>query len=406
MASIRVTNKLSKNQPEKPQRAGSLFSFSSFHFLDDGFADSIYLLLPFIAAELHLSFSQVGLLKGVFSGAMSLFQLPMSLLGEKVGELTVIAGGNFGLTGGFLLLSLAYSFPAILFCLIFSKATAGGQHALGSSILSKVFESSGRRAAMGTYNFAGDIGKVCIPFLVATAINLWGWRQGIYVLSIAGRAAGCVLWILAIKIRTAPPLAKTIAKSVQKDSRWGIQNWKSFSALLTIGILDLSVRNVLLTFLPFLLLVKGIPESKFGYALTLLFAGGAAGKFICGILAERFGIISMVISTEALTAVGILALLWTSSPVILILLPLVGIVLNGTSSVLYATVAEIISPGGRSRGYGLYYAITQSFGALSPMIFGLVTDSFGLSFTLLATTLMALVTIPLSKFLVIERKKV
>jgi MFS family permease len=394
------------NQPEKTQRAGSLFSFSSFHFLDDGFADSIYLLLPFIAAELHLSFSQVGLLKGVFSGAMSLFQLPMSLLGEKVGELTVIAGGNFGLTGGFLLLSWAYSFPAILFCFIFSKAAAGGQHALGSSILSKVFESSGRRAAMGTYNFAGDIGKVCIPFLVATAINLWGWRQGIYVLSIAGMAAGCVLWILAVKIRATPPLAKTIAKSVQKDSRWGIQNWKSFSALLTIGILDLSVRNVLLTFLPFLLLVKGIPESKFGYALTLLFAGGAAGKFICGILAERFGIISMVISTEALTGVGILALLWTSSPVILILLPLVGIVLNGTSSVLYATVAEIISPGGRSRGYGLYYAITQSFGALSPMIFGLVTDSFGLSFTLLATTLMALVTIPLSKFLVIERKKV
>jgi FSR family fosmidomycin resistance protein-like MFS transporter len=393
------------NQPEKPQRAGSLFSFSSFHFLDDGFADSIYLLLPFIAAELHLSFSQVGLLKGVFSGAMSLFQLPMSLLGEKVGELTVIAGGNFGLTGGFFLLSLAYSFPAILFCLIFSKAAAGGQHALGSSTLSKVFESSGRRAAMGTYNFAGDIGKVCIPFLVATAINFWGWRQGIFVLSIAGMAAGCVLWILTAKISTAPPLPKRIVKSVQKDSRWGIQNWKSFSALLTIGILDLSVRNVLLTFLPFLLLMKGIPESQFGYALTLLFAGGAGGKFVCGILAERFGIVSMVISTEALTAVGILALLWTSPTLMLILLPLVGIVLNGTSSVLYATVAEIISPGGRSRGYGMYYAITQSFGALSPIIYGLVTDSLGLSFTLLATTLMALVTIPLSKFLVIKPKK-
>src|SRR5512136_1419028 len=180
---------MSNHATQTGKKARALFSFCAFHFIDDGFADSIYLLLPFIAAELHLSFSQVGLLKGVFSGAMSLFQLPMSLLGEKVGELTVIAGGNFGLTGGFLLLSMAYSFPTILFCLIFSKAAAGGQHALGSSTLSKVFESSGRRAAMGTYNFAGDIGKVCIPFLVATAINLWGWRQGIFVLSIAGMAA-------------------------------------------------------------------------------------------------------------------------------------------------------------------------------------------------------------------------
>jgi MFS family permease len=184
------------NQSEKPQRAGSLFSFSSFHFLDDGFADSIYLLLPFIAAELHLSFIQVGLLKGVFSGAMSLFQLPMSLLGEKVGELNVIAGGNFGLTGGFLLLSLVYSFPAILFCLIFSKAAAGGQHSLGSSILSKVFESSGRKAAMGNYNFAGDVGKVCIPFLVATAINLWGWRREFLFFPLLGwqQGASFGLW--------------------------------------------------------------------------------------------------------------------------------------------------------------------------------------------------------------------
>src|SRR5208337_554579 len=77
--------------PEPRQRGKSLFSFCAFHFIDDGFADSIYLLLPFIAAELHLSFSEVGLLKGVFSGAMGLFQVPMSLLGERIGELTVIA---------------------------------------------------------------------------------------------------------------------------------------------------------------------------------------------------------------------------------------------------------------------------------------------------------------------------
>lgn len=387
----------------KGQRARSLFSFSAFHFLDDGFADSIYLLLPFMATELHLSFSEVGLLKGVFSGAMSLFQLPMSLLGEKVGGLFVVAAGSIGLTGGFLFLSMAYSFPAIFFCLVLAKATAGGQHALGSSAISKVFESSGRRAAMGTYNFAGDIGKVCIPFLVAMAINLWGWRQGIFTLSIAGMAASALLWILISKKRTNPPL--TLAKPAQESSRWGISNLKSFSALLTIGILDLSVRNVLLTFLPFLLLMKGIPVTQLGYALTLLFAGGAAGKFVCGILAERFGIVPMVVGTEALTAAGIFSLLWTPPTIMWTLLPLVGIVLNGTSSVLYAAVAEIISPGGRSRGYGLYYAITQSFGALSPIIYGLVTDSLGLSFTFITTALMALVTLPLSKFLVMERKK-
>src|SRR4030065_310974 len=103
------------------KKVRSLFSYCAFHFIDDGFTDSIYLLLPFISAELNLSFSQVGLLKGVFSGTMGLLQVPLSLLGERIGELTVIAIGTFGLAGGFLLLSMVYTFPAIFLSLIFAK---------------------------------------------------------------------------------------------------------------------------------------------------------------------------------------------------------------------------------------------------------------------------------------------
>jgi MFS family permease len=139
--------------------------------------------------------------------------------------------------------------------------------------------------------------------------------------------------------------------------------------------------------------------SLFGFALTLLFVGGAVGKFACGVLAEWLGIIPMVVGTEVLTTVGILSLYWSSPSVIWFLLPLVGIVLNGTSSVLYATVAEIISPSGRSRGYGLYYAITLGCGAISPVIYGLVTDFLGLSFTIISTASMVLLTIPLTRYL-------
>ncbi len=380
------------------KKAQSLFSFSAFHFIDDGFTDSIYLLLPFIAAELNLSFSQVGLLKGVFSGSMSLLQVPLSLLGERIGELVVIALGTFGLASGFLILSSVYTYPAILLSLIFAKGMGGGQHGLSSSLLSRVFEISGRRAAMGTYNFSGDLGKVCFPFLLTLMINWWGWRNAVFNLSILGLIAGAVLWGLARK--NAPPLlSPSRERMVSKKSDWGIRNRKSFSALLTIGVIDIMTRNALLTFLPFLLLRKGIPAAQIGYALTLLFAGGAVGKFTCGVLAEWFGIIPMVVGTEVLTSAGILCLTWFEPSMIWILLPFVGIVLNGTSSVLYATVAEIISPMARSRGYGLYYAITLGSGAVSPMVYGLLTDSLGLSFTIISAALMVLLTIPLSRYL-------
>jgi len=386
-------------QSERGARARSFFAFCAFHFVDDGFTDCIYLLLPFLATEFNLSFSQVGILNGVFSGSMSLFQVPLSLLAERIGELTVVGAGTFGLTGGFLLLSRAATFPGIFLSLIVAKGTAAGQHGLSSSVLSKVFEVSGRRTVMGTYNFSGDIGKVCLPFLLTLMINLWGWRQGVTILSIGGFAAGVLLWSLAGKRSGPPPPVHREKRAAPKAKGWGIRNRKSFTALLTIGVIDISVRYALLTFLPFLLLKKGIPVAHVGFGLTLLFAGGALGKFACGVLAEWFGIIPMVVGTEALTAAGILSLVWLPLPWVWIILPMVGVVLNGTSSVLYATVADIISPEARSRGYGLYYAVTLGSGAVSPMVFGLITDSLGLSATLAVTALMILVTLPLSRFL-------
>lgn len=386
------------NKIENNKRNRSLFSFCAFHFLDDGFTDSIYLLLPFIAAELSLSFSEVGLLKGIFSGSTSLFQFPLSLLGEKTGELIVIVIGTFGLTVGFLILSQVHTFSAILFAFIFAKTLGAGQHGLSSSILSKVFEVSGRRAAMGTYNFSGDLGKVSIPLLLTILINLWGWRQATFLLAILGIAGGGVLYGLAPKRKKEVPSLQSQKAPLEKRS-WGLKDRNSFSALLTIGILDMAVRNVFLTFLPFLLLQKGIPPAQVGFSLTLIFAGGAAGKFICGLLAERIGIIPMVVGTEILTAAGILILTLLPLSGIWVILPMVGIALNGTSSVLYATVAEMFNPASRARGYGLYYAITLGAGAVAPMVFGLLTDSMGLSFTIVMTALMVLLTIPLSRYL-------
>ena len=362
------------------------------------------ILLPFIAAELNLSFSEVGLLTGVFSGAMSLLQFPLSLLGERIGELTVVGAGTFGLAGGFFLLSRAYTFPLIFLSLIVAKGTAAGQHGLSSSILSKVFEVSGRRAAMGTYNFSGDLGKVCLPFLLTLMINLWGWRHAISILSIGGFAVGVLLWSLVGERKGSLSFPRTEEKLVPKGRGWGIQNRGRFSALLAIGIIDLSARYALLTFLPFLLLQKGIPVAEVGFGLTLLFAGGALGKFACGFLAEWFGIIPMVIGTEVLTAAGILSLTLSPASVIWILLPMVGVVLNGTSSVLYATVAEIIPPISRSRGYGLYYAITLGSGAISPMVCGLLTDFLGLRVTIMGTALLVLLTLPLSRYLSKDHK--
>ena len=81
------------------------------------------------------------------------------------------------------------------------------------------------------------------------------------------------------------------------------------------------------------------------------------GKSVCGAAAERLGIIRTVILTEAGTGLGILAVLIIPLRSILALLPALGVALNGTSSVLYGTVADLVVPQRRSRAYGSSYTL-------------------------------------------------
>jgi MFS family permease len=160
-------------------------------------------------------------------------------------------------------------------------------------------------------------------------------------------------------------------------------------------MIDTATRTALLTFLPFLLLAKGLTVAGMGIALAVLFAGGAAGKFVCGLVAERVGIIRTVVLTELATACGIALIALGPLGVALgVLLPL-GIALNGTSSALYATVADLVLPERRARAYGLYYTLVVSASAAAPLVYGALGDAMGVVATLLVTSAVVLSTVPL-----------
>jgi len=118
-----------------------------------------------------------------------------------------------------------------------------------------------------------------------------------------------------------------------------------------------------------------------GPALAAASAGGATGKFFCGLLCERVGIIRTVVVTEAAAGLGILLLLVLPLKPALLLLPVVGIALKSTSSVLYGTVPELVEPERRSRVYGPFHTIGIGAGVLAPPLFGILSDAAGVPAT-------------------------
>jgi MFS transporter, FSR family, fosmidomycin resistance protein len=369
---------------------------SSTHFVHDGFSDILYVLLPVWAGEFGLSLFQVGILRSAYTGGMALFQIPAGLLAERWGERRLLAAGTAATALGFIAAGTAGGFLSLAVLLALAGLGSGVQHPLSSALVSRAYETGPRRAALGTYNFAGDLGKVVVPAVVALAATVIGWRWAAAGFGVVGIAAAFTILIVLVRLAAGgpPPVAATPVR-MAAPSGWGIRDARGFQALSAIAVIDNSTRTALLTFLPFVLIGKGLTVAGVGGALALLFAGGAIGKFVCGVAAERVGIIRTVVLTEGATSIGILAVLVAPLPVALALLLPLGIALNGTSSVLYATVADLVTADRRSRAYGLYYTISIGASSLGPTVYGVVGDAFGAGTTLLLVGVIVLVTIPL-----------
>src|SRR5262245_33876282 len=116
-----------------PRPRAVLFLASCAHFVHDGFADILYVLLPIWAREFELTFGQVGAIRTVYTGAMALFQIPAGLLAERWGERRLLAAGTVVTGAGFVAAGWAGGVAALLVLLLIAGLASGVQHPLAST---------------------------------------------------------------------------------------------------------------------------------------------------------------------------------------------------------------------------------------------------------------------------------
>lgn len=359
------------------------------HALHDGFTDMIYVLLPVWQTEFALSYAALAALRGVYAGMMAVFQVPASWLAERgLGGRTVLAAGTVLSALGYALAGFSVGLATLCAALALSGLGSSTQHPLASAAVSRAYGSRAR-GPLGVYNFSGDLGKAALPALLALLVTAMSWRSALWVMAAVGAAGAAAVWTLLPRTDTAAP---AVDRSEGAD-RGG------FGLLLAIGILDSGVRMGFLTFLPFLLEAKGAELPLIGFAFTLVFLSGAAGKFACGWLGARLGVLATVLATEIGTAAAIGAALVLPLPLTLVLLPVLGVMLNGTSSVLYGTVPELVPRGSEARSFALFYTGTIGSGALSPVLYGFIGDLMGYEWGIAAAAGAALLTCPLALLL-------
>ncbi|PKB60870.1 MAG: hypothetical protein BZY79_06760, partial [SAR202 cluster bacterium Casp-Chloro-G4] len=96
------------------QSRRTLYFGSIMHIWNDLYFALLYPLLLLIEEDMGLTFTEVGLLRSIFSGASGVLQIPAGFMAESMGEFWLLLGGNIWVSVGLVGMALSPVFIVLL----------------------------------------------------------------------------------------------------------------------------------------------------------------------------------------------------------------------------------------------------------------------------------------------------
>ena len=394
-----------------------LLMVSLGHLLNDMFQAVIPAIYPMIKESLGLSFMQIGAITLTNQITSSLLQPMVGYFSDKYPRpYGLVVGMCFTLTG-LLLLSVAESFPLVLFSVAFvgvgssvlhpesskvAQLASGGakgcasreqsQAHLDSAEAQPALASIGKGMAQSIFQIGGNVGRAIGPVAVALIVIPHG--QG----SIRWFAllAVVAIWLLA---KIGSWYKKQLEIYGKSKSKYDIENVSRLSkhqiiaALLVLLVLmfskDFYTAN-LQSYLTFYMIDKfGLSVTASQYVLFAYLVSTAIGLLIGGEVGDRYGRkyviwVSILGSSPFALLLPYCDLTWT-----IILVILVGMVMSSAMSAILVYATELL-PGNVGMISGAFFGLAFGLGGIGSALFGWLADYSSIQYVFQLTAFLPL----------------
>ena len=386
-----------------------------YHILVDGLFDTVPVVLSFMALAYGSGEADVGLVVSLGTALSTVAGLGTGWVSRRFG----FSGSVALLTGiagvGFAGAALAGGMVAAGACLMLPMAGFATFHNLSFSYLTSNTERRRLGRVMSDFTALGDVGRIPLVSFAAFAAayslgSLPGWRA--VCLAYAALALCAALWLFCAKSTfdapAAPaaeasgpapnadaaqaepsPAAQQAAAQQAPEQRAArrnpfaafaiLKNRAVFLAMLA-SMLNAFSNDRIFTFLPLLLVAKGIDAKTIGSFALGFTLGSFAGKMACGRLIDIFGTRKIFIFAGLTLTLLLGALLHSDNLALTILAALaIGIVTKGTVPVIQTIITE---PVQGAQAYEAIFSV-NSFGRgvtniLTPTLFGGMASLWGM----------------------------
>ena len=387
--------------------AGRALLASVLGYAMDGF-DLLILgfMLPVIAVDLHLSSTQAGSLVtwtligavagGVIFGVLSDYFGRVRMLTWTILIFAVFTG----------LCALAQGYTDLLVYRTLAGIGLGGEFGIGMTLVAEAWPASQRARASSDVGLGWQLGVLAAALLTPLLLPVIGWR-GMFAL---GLLPAVVSFFVRRRVEEPALFNERVARGMRKlPFKLLVTDGRTTRASIGVAILC-SVQNFgyygLMIWLPSYL------SKTFGYSLTqsglwtsATILGMAAGIWLFGMAADRFGRKPTFLFYQAGAVVMVFVYAHLSTPMALLIGgAAMGVFVNGMIGGYGALISELYPTDARATAQNVLFNFGRAVGGFGPVVVGALAArySFAAAIALLAS--IYLLDIFATLFLIPERR--
>lgn len=372
-----------------------MVALSLGHAITDWYPGILYIVLPYLAKDMGLTYSQVGVLMGWNSFTSFFVNLPGGIIVDTVGRSGLLLGLALALTGlPYFFLGFSASYAVAMIVVTFVGIGTNLWHPAALSFLVKRYPER-KGFAIAIHSMGGNLGNTLAPMAIGVALTFLIWRHVLILSLLPGILMGFVLWRLLVKAGTARIEAK--GKELSLKEYWAavktMARNKSILVLCTLSGMRAMTQSGLFTFLPIYLAheLKYSP-ALIGTYITIIRAAGIFGSPVSGTFSDKKGRRPVLTAGLLTTSLLLCALVILRLNYLFIaVLGFLGFFLFSLHPVMLAWMMDLAPENIGGTTVSALFGIQSLFSGFSPPICGFIADRFGIlySFYFLASTIFA-----------------
>ena len=367
----------------KPDRTNAgMWAIGAGHGMTHSYSAAFYLLLPFLAKDLGLTYSQVGLIISIRQFMSTVVNLPAGMIVDTLGRRSLFMSVALAWAAvPYLFIGLTSSYTVMLVSMGVVGIGNFLWHPAAITALSEMYPTR-RGYGLALHELGANLGDTLTPLAAGFLLAALNWRRTLLVIVAVGLLLTLIIMRMMIHVhrQRAAPSPRTLALTdYAKGLRVLLRNGRLMILAMVSGVRAMTQLG-LSTFLPLYLLNElHVPAALMGLYLAVVQGSGLVATPIAGTLSDRLG--PKRVATAGMFSTSVVVLGFAAlhlGAAFVAALALLGFFVYSMRPAIFRWAIGVVPREYEGTAVGILFTTQALLPTAMPLVGGYLADRYGL----------------------------